>query len=391
MAVGSTQGQATPPWPAFVPWWACSPWLLPVCPPQVVARTSPNSPDGAPSPAAPPQVLLRKLDPKTRLLPRGDAHVSIWQPKALTLIAHRLGLVSLAAGRRLLVTAGATGSVKLTPEGALRVLAADGGVRLPPSASAVAEALTALLLGGGQGNQSAAAAATAAAAAVAVLQTAGSAASSAPAAAAAGGLGLLSQYGSMHNTASAGQLHAALLGLDAEQLARASGAGGGAAKQALASQLQEQQRQSSSGPGTPAAAPVPPGARVLGPSPLGLSGGASTDGGGSSVPPSEPQSARNSGVGRRDPSGDGSSGAAAAAAAPGAAAAAAGAGEVTAAAAGQGRASASGGLQRAPSSSWPQQQQLALDSPWVLRYEDLKLGRVVGEGAFGYGECSPWW
>jgi hypothetical protein len=340
------------------------------------------------------QVLLRKLDPKTRLPPRGDAHVSIWQPKALTLPAHRLGLVALAAGRRLVITAGASGSVKLTPEGALRVLAAEGGVRLPASASAVAEALTALLFGG-QGSQSAAAAT---AAAVAVLKTAGSAASSASTAAAVGGL--LSQYGSMHGAASAGQLQAALLGLDAEQLARVQAAGGAAgfktaaAPFAFAQQAeQQQQQQGSSGPGTPAA-PSAYGGSGRGPPPLGVGGGPSTDGGGSSAPPSELQSARNSGASRRGASGDGGGAAAAPAAAPDAAAAAAagsggpGGGQ----AAPGGRVSAGGerALQRAPSSSWPQQQQLALDSPWVLRYEDLRLGRVVGEGAFGYVRLGVW-
>ncbi|GBF95597.1 hypothetical protein Rsub_08578 [Raphidocelis subcapitata] len=291
------------------------------------------------------RVVLRRLDPKTRLPPRGDAHVAMWQPRPILLPAHRLGLTGLAAGGHVLATTGKSGSVKLAPEACLRILAADAGVRLPQSASAVAEALTALLLGGGGPAQSAAAAAAAAA----MLKSAGSSASSASAIG-----GLLSQYGgSVHAAASGGPLQQALATLDDQ--VRAQAAGGG----------------DSSGAGAPRAS----GERQ--PSPLGVGGvgagsrGASSGDGGSGGAASAGTSAAAT-PGRG--SGDGAAPAAAAAAAEPA----------------DGPPSRGRSIVRQISSSWPSQVQLGLESPWLLPFEELRLGRIVGEGSYGRVYIGAW-
>ncbi|KAI8472913.1 MAG: hypothetical protein J3K34DRAFT_502100 [Monoraphidium minutum] len=295
------------------------------------------------------KVHLRKLDPKTRLPPRGDAHVSLWAPHTLTLPAHRLGLAGMAAGGHLVVTAGASGSVKLTPEAALRVAAADAGLRLPHGASVIAEALTTLLLGGGGGSGSAAAAA--------VLLSAGSGSSVG---------GLLSQYSSLHHSASAsasaGQLQALLSISEASARhhappaggARGGSSSGGSRAQAAAQATPSLQ---SSGGGV---------ARALSP----LSG-----------PPSSQQQQQ------QQPSRTASGSAGGAAADPGPQPESSGGGAAAAAAAPR---APPWGLSRQPSGSWPQQQQLAVDSPWILRYGDLRLGRVLGEGSYGRVRIG-WW
>jgi hypothetical protein len=281
----------------------------------------------------------------------------------------------MAAGGHLLATAGASGSVKLTPEGALRVAAADAGVQLPHSASVVAEALTALLLGGSEVQQHAAAAAAAA-----VLTTAGSGASSASAVG-----GLLSRYGSSAQAASASsagqqQLQQALLAID-EQHARHHGMPQGGSGHALVGPLQPTPRQGSGAAlevGTPPArTPSPLGASSyqqlqqlatqppLTSAPSRLGGAASANGGASANPTPGATSADATPAG-------------------GSAAASSDAGGGSAAP------SRERSFARQPSGSWPQQQQLAVDSPWLLRYEDLRLGRMLGEGSYGRVRIG-WW
>lgn len=110
--------------------------VLPACGPLAAAHCCPPRPFRPQrllpcTPPPRPQVTLQKLDPKIRVPPRGDARVGLWQPRAASLPAHRLGIAAMAAGPAFLVTAGAGGSVKLTPEGALRALAVGAGMRLP--------------------------------------------------------------------------------------------------------------------------------------------------------------------------------------------------------------------------------------------------------------------
>jgi len=324
------------------------------------------------------KVYLRKLDPKTRLPPRGDAHVSLWSPKTITLQAHRLGLTAMCAGSHLIATAGKSGSVKLTPEGALRVLAMDAGVRLPHSASVVAEALTALLLGG-TGQQAAAAAA-------AVLKTAGSAASSVSAAG-----GLLSQYASsLHGAASSGQLQQALANID-EQLVRAAqhsmsaqhrrpsagqlspqqtagvGSRGGSVVVAGAMQQQQQQQPAQGSGGSDRLLAFQP------PTPPGISTNNSQQQE-PAQPQSQPQpsSQPNSAGGRRGSSTDG------------------GGSSNAGAGGGSSAPSRERSLARQPSSSWPHQERLQLDSPWIIPFEELRLARVIGEGSYGHVRIGSW-
>lgn len=362
-----------------------------------------------------PQIILRKLDPKTRLPPRGDAHVSLWRPKPLALTAHRLGLGAMAAGGHLLVTTGATGSVKLTPEAALRVAAADAGVRLPHSASAAAEALTALLLGGDI--------------AAALQHSASSETSSALSVG-----GLLQHYGSMQlqgslpgslrGASSSGQLQqAGLLAIDEEQ-APAVAAAAAAAGHLLATGrlpsggaaawgVPRQPRQSSGALelGTPPArSPAP----LVGFGSSGPAGCQQCNGGqqqSQAGAPDSDQSRPSSRQASRQASSSGPAPASssAEAGAPPARADASGS-ESTSRAPSCGSCGGGGGgagaagdtgdagappprkrsFGRQPSGSWPQQQQLGLDSPWILKYEDLRLGRVLGEGSYGHVRIGSW-
>jgi hypothetical protein len=45
---------------------------------------------------------------------------------------------------------------------------------------------------------------------------------------------------------------------------------------------------------------------------------------------------------------------------------------------------------RQSSEAWPLQQRLEPDSPWIIEFGDLKLGRVVGEGSYGHVRIG-WW
>jgi hypothetical protein len=275
--------------------------------------------------------------------PRGDANVGLWQPRTITLPAHRIALLAMSAGPDLLVTAGCGGSVKLAPEAALRALAAEAGVRLPTRAAAVTEALAALLLGASSssvaataGQKLTAAATAAAAAAVAVLGGGGGAGGGGPAAGAApaggrwsgdsgssgagpggggaGGGGLLDAYGQKINdsAASIGELRRALIGAESMSAAAAAagGGGGGAAPGGAAGRSSFEL----SGSGRSRA-----GALASGGSAAGLVAG-------------------------RPSGGD----------------------------------------------AWPSQQRLEPGSPWIIEFGDLKLGRVVGEGSYGHVRIG-WW
>jgi hypothetical protein len=55
----------------------------------------------------------------------------VWQPRAVSLQAHRFSLAAMATGPSFLLSSAAGGSVKLTGQGAIRAMAQEAGIKLP--------------------------------------------------------------------------------------------------------------------------------------------------------------------------------------------------------------------------------------------------------------------
>ncbi|KIY92692.1 hypothetical protein MNEG_15271, partial [Monoraphidium neglectum] len=329
-------------------------------------------------------VCLRKLDPKIRVPPRGDgARLASWQPTTLTLQAHRLGLIAMAAGGSFLATAGAGGGVRVAPEGVLRALAAEAGVRLPGSftggggdgrggaaaggrksgvddvaaASVVAEALAELLLsargssyaGDGQQQQQQQQQQQAAAAAALLSR-----------ASIGGGAGGGDCVGE--------GLAAERLRLMVSELLQRQGA-----PAAAAAAVEAALTGSGGKPGTDGRRPGAAGVGAVGRQRAGRgSAGAVGSGGSDSKPRDGSQHERSSpALSASAPPAASGLGGGAAAAAP-----------------------AAGSPVDGVAPGWPRRHRVTPgdvdDSPWLLDYDDIRLGRVMGEGAYGHVRLG-WW
>lgn len=91
------------------------------------------------------QVRLRKLDPNTRVSSKPDGILSVWRAPFAILHTHRLGLEHMVGGASTIVTAGASGSVKVWPEASLRCAASDAGIVLKSGRTRISQAVAEVL------------------------------------------------------------------------------------------------------------------------------------------------------------------------------------------------------------------------------------------------------